>query len=68
MFYFPNKASRTLNLFSNFGRLFLEYDEKEIGRFAKFEEIVIGVLFLLSDQASMINGSRLSMVGAFLAC
>jgi len=36
-----------------------------LGRFSEVEEVVHGILFLLSDQASMINGVTLPIDGGF---
>lgn len=38
-----------------------------LGRFAEVEEVVHAILFLLSDQSSMINGVTLPVDGGFLA-
>ncbi|XP_063234530.1 L-xylulose reductase-like [Bacillus rossius redtenbacheri] len=38
-----------------------------LGRFAEVEEVVNTIVFLLSDQASMINGVTLPVDGGFLA-
>ncbi|CAG7731794.1 unnamed protein product, partial [Allacma fusca] len=38
-----------------------------LGRFAEVEEVVNAILFLLSDQSSMINGVILPIDGGFLA-
>ena len=38
------------------------------GKFAEVKDVVHAVLYLLSDQADMINGSTLAVDGGFLAC
>ncbi|XP_064405839.1 L-xylulose reductase-like [Halichondria panicea] len=42
-------------------------DRIPMGRFAEVEEIVNPILFLLSDQSSMVNGTTLPIDGGFLA-
>ncbi|EFA08233.1 L-xylulose reductase [Tribolium castaneum] len=39
-----------------------------LNRFAEIEDVVDGVLFLLSDKAQMITGSCVPIDGGFLAC
>ncbi|XP_053309342.1 L-xylulose reductase [Spea bombifrons] len=39
-----------------------------LGRFAEVEDVVNGILFLLSDKSAMISGVCLPVDGGFLAC
>jgi len=39
-----------------------------VGKFAEVEDVVNAVVFLLSDKASMINGTTLPVDGGFLGC
>ncbi|XP_023331819.1 D-erythrulose reductase isoform X2 [Eurytemora carolleeae] len=42
-------------------------DKIPLGRFAEIDDVVSGVLFLLSDQAALINAVTLPIDGGFLA-
>lgn len=42
-------------------------DQIPLGRFAEVEEVVHAIVYLLSDKASMINGTILPVDGGFLA-